>query len=60
MHFMFYRKPKTKRSKRFIQSREPKLTENVKNAMIIKGGNTSETVTNALKDIVSIDIAIIV
>uniref|UniRef100_A0A3B3Q6S1 Ribosome production factor 2 homolog n=1 Tax=Paramormyrops kingsleyae TaxID=1676925 RepID=A0A3B3Q6S1_9TELE len=44
-------KPKTKRSKRFLQSREPKLTENVKNAMIIKGGNTSETVTNALKDI---------
>ncbi|XP_041951340.1 ribosome production factor 2 homolog [Alosa sapidissima] len=44
-------KPKTKRSKRFLQSREPKLTENVKNAMIMKGGNTTETVTQALKDI---------
>ncbi|KAG7460696.1 hypothetical protein MATL_G00201440 [Megalops atlanticus] len=44
-------KPKTKRSKRFLQSREPKLIENVKNAMLIKGGNTSETVTQALKDI---------
>ncbi|XP_048842544.1 ribosome production factor 2 homolog isoform X2 [Brienomyrus brachyistius] len=47
-------KPKTKRSKRFLQSREPKLTENTKNAMIIKGGNTSLTVTNALKDIYSL------
>ncbi|KAJ8275072.1 hypothetical protein COCON_G00096970 [Conger conger] len=44
-------KPKTKRSKRFLQSREAKLIENVKNAMIMKGGNTSETVTQALKDI---------
>ncbi|XP_028809064.1 ribosome production factor 2 homolog isoform X1 [Denticeps clupeoides] len=44
-------KPKTKRSKRFLQNRESKLTENVKNAMIMKGGNTSETVTHALKDI---------
>ncbi|XP_063078474.1 ribosome production factor 2 homolog [Engraulis encrasicolus] len=44
-------KPKTKRSKRFLQNREPKLTENIKNAMIMKGGNTTETVTQALKDI---------
>ncbi|XP_036438413.1 ribosome production factor 2 homolog [Colossoma macropomum] len=44
-------KPKTKRSKRFLQSREPKLVEDLKNAMIMKGGNTSETVTQALKDI---------
>ncbi|KAG9347447.1 hypothetical protein JZ751_005014 [Albula glossodonta] len=44
-------KPKTKRSKRFLQSREAKLIENTKNAMILKGGNTSETVTQALKDI---------
>lgn len=46
------RKPKTKRSKRFVESRVPKLTEDVKSAMIMKGGNTSETVTQALKDIV--------
>ncbi|MBN3295106.1 RPF2 factor, partial [Amia calva] len=52
--FLSFRKPKTKRSKRFLQSREPKLTENTKNAMLIKGGNTSETVTQALKDIYSL------
>ncbi|XP_043918667.1 ribosome production factor 2 homolog [Protopterus annectens] len=44
-------KPKTKRAKRFLQNREPKLIENVKTAMIVKGGNTNETVTQALKDI---------
>ncbi|KAI7800063.1 ribosome production factor 2 homolog [Triplophysa rosa] len=44
-------RPKTKRSKRFLESRAPKLIENVKNGMIIKGGNTSETVTQALKDV---------
>ena len=47
------RKPKTKRSKRFLESRAPKLTEDVKSAMIMKGGNTSLTITQALKDIVS-------
>lgn len=49
----FLRKPKTRRSKRFLESRAPKLTEDVKNTMIMKGGNTSQTVTTALKDIVS-------
>uniref|UniRef100_A0A8C7UE09 Ribosome production factor 2 homolog n=1 Tax=Oncorhynchus mykiss TaxID=8022 RepID=A0A8C7UE09_ONCMY len=44
-------KPKTKRAKRFLDNRAPKLTENVKNVMIMKGGNTSMTVTQALKDI---------
>uniref|UniRef100_A0A4W5N076 Ribosome production factor 2 homolog n=1 Tax=Hucho hucho TaxID=62062 RepID=A0A4W5N076_9TELE len=44
-------KPKTKRAKRFLDNRAPKLTENIKNAMIMKGGNTSMTVTQALKDI---------
>lgn len=47
------RKAKTKRSKRFLESRAPKLTEDVKSAMIMKGGNTSQTITQALKDIVS-------
>uniref|UniRef100_A0A673IRW4 Uncharacterized protein n=1 Tax=Sinocyclocheilus rhinocerous TaxID=307959 RepID=A0A673IRW4_9TELE len=45
-------KAKTRRSKRFLQSREPKLTEGQKSSMIIRGGNTSETVTQALKDVV--------
>ncbi|XP_056150674.1 ribosome production factor 2 homolog [Lampris incognitus] len=47
-------KPKTKRSKRFLESRAPKLSEDVKKAMIMKGGNTTQTVTQALKDIYSL------
>uniref|UniRef100_A0A2K6ERV6 Ribosome production factor 2 homolog n=1 Tax=Propithecus coquereli TaxID=379532 RepID=A0A2K6ERV6_PROCO len=39
------RKPKTKRAKRFLEKREPKLSENIKNAMLIKGGNANATVT---------------
>ena len=49
-----YRRPKSQRSKRFLEGRAPKIAENVKNAMIMKGGNTSETITNALKDLVRI------
>uniref|UniRef100_UPI003EBF7410 ribosome production factor 2 homolog n=1 Tax=Danio rerio TaxID=7955 RepID=UPI003EBF7410 len=44
-------KAKTRRSKRFLESRESKLKENPKNSMIIKGGNTSSTVSQALKDV---------
>ncbi|KAM9316641.1 ribosome production factor 2 homolog [Gastrophryne carolinensis] len=44
-------KPKTKRSKRFQEHRAPKLNENDKQAMLIKGGNASNTVTQALKDL---------
>ncbi|XP_073432105.1 ribosome production factor 2 homolog [Dendrobates tinctorius] len=47
-------KPKTRRSKRFLQHREPKLTENDKNAMLVKGGNASMIVTQALKDLHSL------
>uniref|UniRef100_A0A672YUA6 Ribosome production factor 2 homolog n=1 Tax=Sphaeramia orbicularis TaxID=375764 RepID=A0A672YUA6_9TELE len=47
-------RPFADRSKRFLESRAPKLTENVKTAMIMKGGNTSQTVTQALKDIYSL------
>ncbi|CAF0776477.1 unnamed protein product [Brachionus calyciflorus] len=42
-------KPKTKRGKRFLENRDPKVVENVKKAMFIKGGRTSEKVTKALK-----------
>uniref|UniRef100_A0A8C3XMX3 Ribosome production factor 2 homolog n=1 Tax=Chelydra serpentina TaxID=8475 RepID=A0A8C3XMX3_CHESE len=31
-----FKKPKTKRAKRFLEKREPKLTENTKNAILIK------------------------
>ncbi|MBZ3873090.1 Ribosome production factor 2-like protein [Sciurus carolinensis] len=44
-------KPKTKRAKRFLEKREPKLSENIKNAMLIKGGNANTTVTQVLKDV---------
>ncbi|XP_053316034.1 ribosome production factor 2 homolog [Spea bombifrons] len=44
-------KPKTRRAKRFIEQRGPKINENVKNAMLVKGGNASNLVTQALKDI---------
>ncbi|XP_061602533.1 ribosome production factor 2 homolog [Cololabis saira] len=47
-------KPKTKRSKRFLESRAPKLVEDVKKVMMMKGGNTSQTVTQALKDLYSL------
>ncbi|XP_032398364.1 ribosome production factor 2 homolog [Etheostoma spectabile] len=47
-------KPKTKRSKRFLENRAPKLVEDVKSAMIMKGGNTNQTITQALKDIYSL------
>uniref|UniRef100_A0A3P8WD82 Ribosome production factor 2 homolog n=1 Tax=Cynoglossus semilaevis TaxID=244447 RepID=A0A3P8WD82_CYNSE len=45
---------KTRQSKRFLESRAPKLTENVKNAMIMKGGNTSQVVSQTLKNIYSL------
>uniref|UniRef100_A0ABI7VWD8 Ribosome production factor 2 homolog n=1 Tax=Felis catus TaxID=9685 RepID=A0ABI7VWD8_FELCA len=44
-------KPKTKRAKRFLEKREPKLSENVKNAMLIKGGNANLLVTQVLRDV---------
>ncbi|KAM9797936.1 ribosome production factor 2 homolog [Neosynchiropus ocellatus] len=47
-------KPKSKRAKRFLESRAPKLNEDGKSTMIMKGGNTSLTVTQALKDIYSL------
>uniref|UniRef100_A0A8C6GZA4 Ribosome production factor 2 homolog n=1 Tax=Mus spicilegus TaxID=10103 RepID=A0A8C6GZA4_MUSSI len=44
-------KPKTKKAKRFLEKREPKLTENIKNAMLIKGGNANATVAQVLRDV---------
>lgn len=48
------RKPKTQQGKRFLEKREPKLVENDKQAMFIKGGNTSSVVSQALKELVSL------
>lgn len=47
------RKPKNQRVKRALDDRAPKLVENEKTAMFIRGGRTSETVTQVLKDLVS-------
>ncbi|XP_037100946.1 ribosome production factor 2 homolog [Syngnathus acus] len=47
-------KPKTKRSKRFLESRAPKLAEKEKSAMIMKGGNANQNISQALKDIYSL------
>jgi len=44
-------KPKTQKGKRFLQKREGKLEENTKSVMLIRGGKTSELVTQAIKDI---------
>jgi len=44
-------KPKTQRGKRVLESREPKIYENTKTALFFKGGNTSQTVSHALKEI---------
>lgn len=44
-------KPKTQQGKRFLEKREPKLVENDKQAMFIKGGNTSSVVSQALKEL---------
>jgi len=44
-------KPKNQRVKRALESRAPKIHENVKSALFVKGGRTSETVTQVLKDL---------
>ena len=46
------RKPKTRRGKRALDKRGPLTIENTKRAMFIRGGRTSEIVTQALKDLV--------
>jgi len=44
-------KPKTQRGKRFLLKRESKAEENTKSVMLIRGGKTSEKVTQAMRDI---------
>lgn len=41
-----------------MEERSPKIVENTKRVMLIKGGQTSEVVSQALKDIVSVFIAL--
>lgn len=54
---LFDRKPKTQAGRRALEAREPKIIENTKQTMIIKGAKTGETVNEALKDIVSVTVA---
>ena len=42
--------------KRALEAREPKIHENDKSALLIRGGRTSDVVTQALKDFVSVNI----
>lgn len=44
-------KAKTRRGRRFLDNREPKVVENDKMALIIKGGRTTEVVSSVLADI---------
>ncbi|KXJ22791.1 ribosome production factor 2 homolog [Exaiptasia diaphana] len=44
-------KAKTQRGKRAIEAKSPKAVENTKKALFIRGGRTSELVTQALKDL---------
>ena len=48
------RRPKTQRGKRALEERAPKVVENTKTALFLRGGRTSEMVTQAMKDLVSI------
>ena len=51
--FYLLRKPKIQKGKRILEKREAKIIEDVKSAIIIRGGRTSDIVTDALKNIVS-------
>jgi len=45
------KKPKNQRVKRALEKREPKIHENDKTTMFIKGGQTNETISKVLKEL---------
>ncbi|KAI9024050.1 ribosome production factor 2 [Hyaloraphidium curvatum] len=47
-------KPKNARSKRALEKREPKLVENAKNALFVRGTTTNGVVNEALRDLCSL------
>lgn len=47
-----FRKPATKRHARYLKGREPKLIENDKTCLVIRGGNASQQIVNVLKELV--------
>jgi len=52
MLIILFRKPKNQRVKRALEKREPKIYENDKTAVFIRGGHTSEIVTQFLAELV--------
>lgn len=44
-------KPKTKRGKRALEKRAPKLVEDAKRALILYGGSTSAVIKDVLTDL---------
>ncbi|GBM81051.1 Ribosome production factor 2 [Araneus ventricosus] len=48
------KKPKTRPGKRFLENREPKLIENDKKTIFIRGVNCNQTVLTAMKDFASL------
>lgn len=50
LHFL-YRKPITHKGKKVLLSREPKLIEDPKNVLLLKGRKTSERNSAAITDI---------
>lgn len=51
---LLYRKPTTHRGKKALLKREPKLVENAKDTLCLRGKNTSQIVTDIMKDLVNI------
>jgi len=47
-----FRKPKNQRVKRALEKREAKIFENDKTAIFVRGGHTSEVVTQFLSELV--------
>jgi len=43
--------PKTRRGKKFLEERAPKITENDKKVLLIRGGKTSPVILQCLKDL---------
>ena len=44
-------KPRTQRAKRALEAREPKAVEDVKRAILVRGGTCSDTVLRLLRDL---------
>lgn len=51
--FDYDSKAKTRPGKRFLENREPKLIENDKKSVFLRGLNSNNVVTQAMKDFVS-------